>query len=288
MRNARLANLLLVPVLLLGAAQLSEASKREVNVNSDVKSDSAAFGQIPTSVDRVMVLVEDAKVHITRTGSGTISVSSPCPRNWNVNGALVRQAGFAKPRQGVAMMADALGSRAIVNGKIYPLPQGGMKGLSMNKDGVTIGGQKVDPIQGTDAPGTCDGADSITVKAPDSFTGGLLMGASGATEAQIDSWKGGTFECTLMSNSSLKTGSIGPVDKAVIDLRGTGKVEIDNIAARVLVVNVGGPGTVTIKGGSADITNLTVSGKGAITAKGKFKGLQKAVEGGAGTITVTD
>lgn len=288
MRKARLANLLLVPVLLLGAAQLSEASKSEVKVNPNVKADSSAFGQIPANVDRVMVLVEDAKVHITRTGSGTISVGSNCPRNWNVTGALVRQAGFSKPRQGVAMMADALGSRAIVNGKIYPLPQGGMKGLSMNQQGVTIGGEKVTPIQGTDAPGTCDGPDSVTVKAPDSFTGGLLLGASGATDALIDSWKGGTFECTLMSTSCLKTGSIGPVDKAVIDLRGSGKVEIDNIAARVLVVNVGGTGTVTIKGGSADITNLTVSGKGVINAKGKFKGLQKAVEGGAGTITVTE
>lgn len=268
------------------------ASKRSVEVNEPVTKDQApagfvSFGHIPLSSDQIVIFAENAKVTVSRSASANeITVSSNCPRNWNLAGSVIRQAGFSTPPRGVSMMSDALGSRAIVNGHIYPLPAGQIKGMSLGKDGVVIGGKKVDPLAGSDVPGQSDGPDAVAVTVPEKYAGSLLLGASGTSEVLVSSWNGGKIEATILGDANLSAGNLKSLTKAVVDLRGKGKAEIGDLSTKVLVANVSGSGSVVVKNGSADVSNATVTGDGSISLKGSYKNLKKAVEG-TGTINIS-
>jgi hypothetical protein len=173
-----------------------------------------------------------------------------------------------------------------VNGKVYLFPPGPMKGLSMGKDGVTVGGQKVEPLAGVDLPGTCgDGPDALEIIVPESFSGGLMLGIGNDSNATIDSWSGGKVEATIVGNASLSAGSLKSLDKAVLDVRGAGKAEVGDLSTKVLVANISGAGNVTVKNGTAETSNATVAGEGKILLKGTYKNLQKQVDG-TGSIQV--
>jgi hypothetical protein len=248
------------------------------------------IAQVPITAEQVVVMAESAQVKIVRSAEADkITVTTNCPHNWNVKGGTVRQAGFAKVRGGVAMMADALGSRAIVNGKVYIMPEGPIRGISMGKDGVTAGGQKLQPLEGTDMPGSCgDAPDSVEVMVPDSYKGDLMIGMGSESSATVDSWSGGKVECTLMGNSTLNAAKLKSLSKAVLDLRGDGKAEIGDLSTKVLVANVTGNGKVIVKNGNADISNATIAGNGSIQMKGKYGDLKKSVMGGQGKIEVSE
>lgn len=250
-----------------------------------------AIAQLPLTTEQVVVIAENARVDISRGGAGsTISVLTNCPRHWNVKDGVVRQAGFAKARGGVAMMADALGSRAIVNGKVYMMPSGPMRGISLGKDGVKVGDKKLDPVEGTDMPGNCgpDGIDQVQVVVPDGYTGDLMLGLAAESSANLESWQGGKVESTLVGTSRLHATNLKSLSKAVLDIRGDGQAEIGGISAKVLVANVQGNGKVIVKDGHADISNATVGGNGSITMQGKFGNLQKSIEHGSGKIEVSE
>ena len=268
------------------------ASKRVVQVEETATKDQApagfvSFGHIPVTSEQIVIFAENARVSVSRSASATdITVSSNCPRNWNLSGSVVRQAGFSSPPKGVSMMSDALGARAIVNGHVYPLPAGQLKGMSLGKDGVIIGGKKVDALAGSDIPGQSDGPDAVAVVVPEKYSGSLLLGAGGASEVQVSSWNGGKLEATILGDANLSTGNLKSLTKAVVDLRGKGKAEIGDLSTKVLVANVSGSGSVVVKNGSADVSNATVSGDGSISLKGNYKNLKKAVDG-HGTINIS-
>jgi hypothetical protein len=279
-----LSSKLAAAVILLVAGSIQDA-------NAAVSQGFVTIAQVPLNAEQVVVLAESAQVKITRGGpAGTITVTTNCPRNWNVKGGIVRQAGFSKARGGVSMMADALGSRAIVNGKVYIMPAGPIKGVSMGKDGVTVGGQKLAPLEGTDMPGDCAAGapDSVEVTVPDSYSGNLMIGMGSESAATVDAWNGGSVECTLMGNSTLNAAKLKSLSKAVLDLRGDGKAEIGDLSAKVLVANVQGNGKIIVKNGNSDISNATVAGNGSIVMKGKYGSLKKSVEGGQGKIEVSE
>lgn len=291
-RMARSLSLIVVAILLSGTVNNQAwGSKKDLGVDVPaVQEDTGGaivFGHIPESSPEIVLLVESARVVVKRVaGAGDIVVASNCPHNWNVSAAVVRQAGFSKPRTGVSMMSDALGSRAIVNGLIYPLPTGPIHGLSMSKDGVVVGGQKVDPIAGSTVAGTTGSSDLVEVRVPESYGGGLRLGCAGASEVVVDSWKGGNVECTLLGESSLSAGKLKSLQKAQVDMRGKGKAEIGTLSTKVFVANIAGSGSIVVNGGQADISNATVSGDGVMTLKGNFKNLKKSIEG-TGSINVT-
>lgn len=239
------------------------------------------FATLPGNCAGLVVISENAKVKISRSATGSgITVASNCPRNWSVKDNVIRQAGFSKVRPGVAMMADSLGSRAIVNGKVYILPTGPVRGISMGKDGVSVGGQKLEPLAGSDIPGNCgEGPDALQITVPESYAGDLVLGIASDSELNLESWKGGKVECTIVGKSVLSATKLKSLAKAVLDVRGEGKAEIGDLSTKVLVANISGSGSVTIKNGSADISNATVAGNGSINMKGTYKNLQKQVEG---------
>lgn len=249
------------------------------------------IAQLPLSTEQVVVIAENAQVDISRGGTGSnISVVTNCPRHWNVKDGVVRQAGFAKARGGVAMMADALGSRAVVNGKVYMMPSGPMRGITLGKDGVKVGDKKLDPVEGTDMPGDCgaDNIDRVQVVVPDGYTGGLVLGLAAESSANLESWHGGKVECTLAGTSRLRAANLKSLSKAVLDIRGDGQAEVSGISAKVLVANVQGNGKIAVKDGNAQISNATVGGNGSITMQGKFGNLQKLIEHGSGKIEISE
>lgn len=286
--SAFLAALLLAGFSLPATAIKTEPKIKEQNVTTEQTPGFVAIGHIPATAEQLVIMVESAKLKVIRSANtSNITISSNCPRNWNIKGPVIRQAGFAKARGGVSMMADALGSRAIVNGKVYVFPPGPIKGVNMGKDGVTVGGQKVEPLAGVDMPGTCDGADALEITVPESYCGSLMLGMAGDSDAVVDSWKGGKLEATMLGKSTLSAGKLKSLAKAVLDVRGQGKAEIGDLSTKVLVANINGSGSVTIKNGTAEISNATVAGEGTISLKGSFKNLQKVVDG-KGSIQITD
>lgn len=271
---------LLCAGLLPAEAVRTEAPIKEQTVSSEQTPGFVAIGHLQASTPQLVILAESARVKIVRSASANnITIASNCPRNWHMSGPMVRQAGFAKAKPGVSMMADALGSRAIVNGKVYVFPPGPMKGISMGKDGVSVGGQKIDPLSGCDMPGTCDGPDALEITVPQAYTGDLTLGIASDSNANLDGWEGGKLEVTMLGQSTLSAAKLKSLSKAVLDVRGQGKAEVSDLSTKVLVANVAGSGSVTIKRGSAEISNATVAGDGLISLTGTYKNLQKKVEG---------
>lgn len=296
--NINLARLAVAGTLVLTSVWLGTVKALATNRGDVVKSSPAAnadpnrvvFGHIPASSDKVVVVSEAAKIIVSQSGAGSdITVSSNSPRNWNLNGSQVRQAGFSEKRNGVAMLADALGNRAIVNGQIYVLPQGQMKGMNLGPGGVFIKlptgpdgaleSKKLDPLAGSSLPGPGGTPDCLEISVPASFTGTLVVGAASTSEVLVPLWKSGGIEVSLMGQSKLTAGDISGSPKAVIDNRGKESAEVDKLNAKLLVLNVSGAGKINVKSGGSDMTNVTVEGTGTIDMKGKYNKLQKAVNG---------
>jgi hypothetical protein len=255
-------------------------------------NDLITIGTLPANTEEINVLAESAHVNVVRAATGsTINIVTNCPRNWNVKENTVRQAGFVKPRNGVEMLADALGSRAVVNGKVYLFPSGPIRGISMGKDGVKVGDKSVDPVPGSETAGGCKGGetqDIVEIQVPPTYKGNLTIGLARDSAAKIDGWTGGALSCTMMGTSALTAGNLKSLAKTVVDVRGDGKADISDVSTKVLVANVAGNGKVNIAHGTADVSNATVSGGGAIVMKGKFGDLKKVVEGGKGTIQISE
>lgn len=253
-------------------------------------TDLVSIGSLPLTTPELNVLAESAHVKVVRSATGNaINVLTNCPRNWNLKDATVRQVGFVQSRNGVEMLADSLGSRAIVNGKVYLFPPGPIHGISMGKDGVKVGGQAVDPVPGSE--GACKGGetkDIVEMQVPLAYRGDLTLGLARDSAAQIDEWTAGRLTCKLMGTSSISAGKLKSLAKTVVDMHGDGKADISDVSTKVLVANVSGNGKVNIAHGTADVSNATVSGGGAIVMKGRFGDLKKSIEGGKGTIQVSE
>lgn len=278
----QVSSLLTILALVFTGSQ-SMASKQNVNVNPEPVSDSsqtARFATVPTTCAELVIVSENAKVLIKRTKQASqIVLSSNCPRNWNVKNNVIRQSGFSTERKGTALYADALGSRAVVNGVVYVFADGPMKGLKMGPEGVFINGQKVEPLKGSDVPCNCSGSDVLEVQVPESFNGDLKIGATGKSDLSIDSWTGGALSCTLLGESSLTANKLESLSKAVFDNRGRGKADVSELSTKVFVANISGAGEVTVRKGKAEVSNATVAGSGKVTLTGNFKNMQKMVEG---------
>jgi hypothetical protein len=256
-----------------------------------VRQGNVVFGHIPLTEENVGIMCEGVNVTIKRVADGDdIHVLSSCPSHWNVRGHNIRQVAFATTQKGISIRADAGGSILTVNGRLYPMPtdaNGNLHGLQISqKDGkVTINGQVVEPIAGSDVPGNCTGIDSLEVQVPNSYRGGLFLYANGAAKIAVDSWQGGSLIANLSGQSNLTIGSLLDLNKAVFDIHGEGKADVRTMFAQMMVANIDGKGSVQIDGGTAKLSNATVSNGGAITLHGKFNNLKKAVTGG-GTIDV--
>lgn len=264
--------------------QPSFAAKKEISVDSakqsKIEEGFQRFASLPLSTKDLVVVAEDAKVKIVRiAGQNEISFYANCPRNWNVQGSTVRQAAFSLPRKGTAMLADALGNRAIANGKVYLFPAGPMRGLQMNTKGVFVNGEELKPLSGTEMPGTCNGKDALEVRVPDSYTGNIALGSAGSSELSLSSWKGGDLSCLLTGKSSFSASKLDGLNKAVLDNKGDGTVEVNSLSAKIFVANVSRSGQVIVNDGKTELSNATVSGNGGIKLNGTFKNLQKSVEG---------
>ena len=244
-------------------------------------STAVRFATLPLNSPEIVLVAESAHVSVSRVaGLNEVILSSNCPRNWSIQGTAVRQAGFSVPRKGTAMMADVLGSRAIVNGQVYLLPQQMRGGMKLGADGVFIAGQKIDPLKGSDIPGNCGGEDFLEVKVPESFTGDLKIGSAGKSNIELSSWKNGSFMVALSGEGSISsTGKMEGLEKAVIDNRGKGSADFSEIVAKAVVANVSGEGSVSIKRGTAEMSNATVAGTGKISLPGKYKNLKQQVDG---------
>lgn len=248
----------------------------------DSGAQTARFGAISASASTVVIVAESAKVVVKRVADiSEIQVSSNCPRNWAVKGSQIRQAGFSgEIRKGTALLADDLGSRAIVNGKVYLLPSGPMKGLSMGAEGVKVGGQPIDPLKGSDIPCNCSGTDLLEVSVPQTFTGDLRIGSGGKSQIVVDSWKDGALECVMLGESSLSAGKLES-SKVAFDNKGKGAADISEVDAKIFVVSTRGSGnaSIRVKKGKSEMSNFTVEGNGTIELHGTFKKMQKLVDG---------
>lgn len=263
-------------------AKNNDPDKSASLINTD-NPNSVRFGTINANSPTLTVVAESAKVTIKKdSGISEIVLFSNCPRNWAVAGSLVRQAGFAgEPRKGSALLADALGSRAIVNGHVYLFPPGPMKGLKLGADGVSVNGQMVDPLKGSDIPCNCSGDDLLEIHVPVSFSGDLKIGSGGKSAISVESWKGGAVECTMTGNSSFTAGRLEALPKFVFDNKGNGPADIAEVDAKVFVANISGQGnaSILVKKGKAEMSNATVEGNGTIELHGKFDKMQQAVNG---------
>lgn len=281
----------LLAVCFAGICCLPEANalKREMKIDAQeaLNNDgNARFGTISANIQELVLVAENASVVIKRvSGINQIALYSNCPRNWNVQRNMIRQCGFTADRKGTALLADSLGSRAIVNGKVYVFPPGPMKGLQMGAGGVSVDGQPVEPLKGSDIPCNCSGDDFLEVRIPDSYAGNLKIGSAGKSDVRIESWKNGDLDCRTMGESSLTAGKLDTLNKSVFDNRGKGKIEVAELSAKTFVGNVSGTGQLTVRNGKADVSNATVSGAGKISLSGAFKNMQKMAEG-SGTIEV--
>jgi hypothetical protein len=319
-----------VLALLIGMQLCLPASAVRVGVHVDSQDNGSetmpgfiVIGHIPASSDLLAVLAESASVKITRSSKVTdIVVATNHPRDWNISGSTIRQAAMLNSH-GVAMLSDKLGSRCIANGKIYPMPPGPIQGgISLNKDGVMVGGKKLEPLAGTDIPGIGTGSqepleaqgksgrlkgrvtlpdtvgagvagddgaakDRLEVTVPQSFAGNLKIGAASNSDIELTSWNGGSLEAYMIGKGTLTAGQLDSLSKAVLDVSGDGAADVKSLTARTLVANVSGLGKISVAQGSADVSNATISGDGSITLKGNYKNLKQAVQG-QGTISVSN
>lgn len=291
------ATAFLTALIIFGGAAQVFASKGEPKVQAKDENcedqsvlintsnaQTARFASIPVGAKALTIVAENAKVNIKRDSTvSEIVIYSNCPRNWAVNqrNAFIRQAGFTEVRKGTALMADALGSRAIVNGRVYEFPPGPMKGLKLGADGVAINGQSIEPLKGSDIPCNCTGEDYLEIHVPQNYAGDLKIGSTGQSQIAVDSWKDGAVECTMLGNSSVTAGKLEALPKFAFDNKGRGSADIAELDAKIFVANISGQGnaSIRVKKGKAEMSNATVEGNGTIELHGTFKKLQQLVNG---------
>ncbi len=274
-------------------ASVSQAAGPSVSLpNPEIPespSGPVVFAQIQTSMPGIVLNVESVKVTVRHAATAdSISVASNCPAHWNVNGNTVRQVALSSTQKGVSLHASGAGAEVTVNGHIYQLPQGSdgaIHSLKVENGQVIINGQKLDPLPGSNVPGDCTGPDALEVTVPQSYEGGLELICTGTSSAQLDSWQKGPLVVSLAGQSSLTTGPLKKLEKAVIDVQGSGSAQIADLTAHALVANITGSGTLTVSNGSADMSNATISGTGSMHLKGSYKNLKKSVNG-TGTIQI--
>ena len=244
---------------------------------------NARFAKIPVEAHAITVVSESANVVVKRVADiSEISLTSNCPRDWCVIGSMVRQAAFSDEiRKGSSLLADDLGSRAIVGGHVYLLPQGGLKGLQLSPQGVMANGEMLPALKGSDMPCNCSGPDYLEISVPQSFSGNLHIGATGKSTISLDSWKGGAVECVMLGNSSLNAGKLEALPKAAFDNKGNGAANIGEVDAKIFVANISGQGngSIRVKSGKAEMSNATVEGNGTIELHGNFKQMKQLVNG---------
>lgn len=288
---------LLSSLMIAGLANQVIASKGNEKVEAKQSSENCAdgllieksnpqterFGQITMNARDLAIVSEGARIVVKRVpGISEIALSSNCPRNWNISGSTVRQAGFSgEIRKGSSLLADDLGSRAIVNGHVYLFPPGGMKGLKLGADGVFVNGQLVEPLKGSDIPCNCSGGDYLEVHVPADYSGNLKIGATGNSKVDVDSWKGGSIECVMLGNSSFNAGKLESLPKMAFDNKGNGAADISDLDTKIFVANISGQGngSIRVKRGKAEMSNATVEGNGTIELHGTFKQMQQLVNG---------
>lgn len=258
---------------------------------NNAPSSTARFATIPKESEDIGLAVETAKVTIRRApGIEDIAVSSSCPSHWNVTGKVIRQVALSTLSQGVSVRADATGAQAIVNGKIYQLPSdsdGTVHSLKIENGQVIINGQRLEPLRGSDVPGTCTGLDVLEVLVPENYAGGLILSCHGSADVNVDGWTGSNILLSLHGSSNVTAGKLNGLTKVVVDVDGLSKANIKGVSTKAFVANVNGSGGVTVGGGSAELSNATISGSGTITLKGKFRNLKKSVNG-SGSIQVIE
>ena len=258
---------------------------------SQPPSDTVSFATISTSVPEIILSAESVKISVRRLAGGDdIKVSSNCPAHWYVRNNIVRQVALSTTQKGVSLRADATGAQVLANGRIYQLPRdsdGAVRSLKIEDGRVIINGQQLQPLPGSDVPGSCTGPDLLEVQVPDNYSGGLLLSCQGASQVAVDSWQGGSLVASLHGQSTLVTGRLQGLAKAVVDVDGSASAQIKGLSTKAFVANINGSGNVSVDNGSADISNATISGSGTMTLKGKFKNLKKSVNG-TGTIQVIE
>jgi len=261
------------------------------NVPAAVTGALVPFAEVASNAPELVLALESVKLSVRRVaGAQAISIASNCPAHWNVSGNVVRQVGFSTTQKGVSLRADSTGAIAIVNGRIYQLPReadGSLRSIQMKDGEVVINGRKLEPLAGSDKPGACTGPDQVEVRVPDGYAGGLVLSVHGASTVQVDGWQGGSVMASLQGESSLVTGKLQGLAKAVVDVQGSGSAQIKGLSAKAFVANINGSGSVVVDSGSAELSNATVTGSGTMTLKGKFKNLKQSVTG-TGQIQVKD
>lgn len=252
---------------------------------------AVGFAQISTSSPEVALSVESAHVKIRRVpAQQDIVVLSNCPKHWNVTGGVIRQVALSTTQKGVQLRADAAGAHVVVNGRVYQLPRdsdGAIRSLKVENGVVLINGRALEPLPGSDKPGSCTGPDALEVTVPDQYSGGLTIYCRGRSTVAVDSWKGGNLVASLSGEAALSAGKVSGLKKAVVDVQGTGTAQIDGLWAKAFVANINGGGSVKVNSGVADMSNATVSGTGSIELTGQFRNLKKSVQG-TGSVTVTE
>lgn len=283
----------LLCLLSLGAARASNPilTTSGTDLSGPGTAAPVEFAQIPVSSTELRIAVESVKLKIRHVAAGQeIELASNCPAHWNVTGRTITQVGFSTAQKGVSLRADAAGAQVSVNGRIYRLPtgsDGSIHSLKVENGSVIINGQKLDPMPGSDKPGSCTGPDVLEISVPQAYSGGLTLVSNGASDINVDGWQGGAVKLKLNGASSLSAGKFSQLTVADLDIAGSGKAEIKDVSARSLVANITGSGTVLINGGHAEMSNATISGTGTIILHGRFNNMKQAVQG-TGSIKVLE
>lgn len=247
------------------------------------------FAQIAKTAPNVELWLENVKVAIHHVpAEQDISVSSNCPAHWLVRGNTVKQVALSTTQKGVSLRADGQGGQITLNGRIYQLPRGSdgsIKNLMVENGMVIINGQKLEPLSGSDKPGSCTGPDSLEITIPAAYAGGLTLNCQGNSEVVVDNWQSGELIANLNGTSRMLTGKLNQLSKIVVDIQGSGLARIKELSANAFVANINGSGSVLVDAGHANMSNATISGTGTMTFHGKFANLKKSVSG-TGTIQV--
>jgi hypothetical protein len=277
---------LLVAVCGAQSALSSNVEAPQLKSETVMKKESGSpvnFAQIAGTSQNLSAQAESGKVVIKHLpGITSINLKSNCPAHWNVTSGVIRQVATSGTQKGVSLRADGMGAQVTVGGRIYQLPRGedgAIRNLKVENGVVLINGKKLEPLPGSDKPGDCTGPEMLTVEVPDSFAGDLTLSLNGTAQVELDRWKKGNLQVNLNGTSVFQSGLLEQLDKAVIDVQGTGLAKVSELNTKVLVANITGSGSLNIDKGRAQMSNATISGAGMMVLKGSYPNLKKSVNG---------
>ncbi|MBI4532783.1 MAG: DUF2807 domain-containing protein [Candidatus Melainabacteria bacterium] len=275
--------------MLGSSGQASSPRLEPVDLTSPTSNQGMQFANIGTSMPEILLYIESAKVTIRQSHSEqSISLSSNCPSHWKVAGNSIRQVAMSSPFKGTVLRADAGGSYVVTNGKVYQLPlsaSGAIRNLKVEKGSVLVNSQALEPMTGSDSPGSCLGPDVLEVLVPHTYKGGLFISSQNNSSVDLDKWAGNSLTIKLYGLSTFLGEQLKCFGKAIIDIQGEGEAQVKGLSATTLVANIHGSGRVHVLGGNADTTTATVTGSGSVVLKGGFGTVSKSVNGN-GTIEV--